>query len=129
MLSDIGPSLFDHINQSDDKEALLNLAAQAMSKLHRAGGWHGTGQLRDMIYDDGQIGYIDFEESIAADVEAFMHFLEIINTAELLRQSLSEGSRSLKYVSFDSQGNFQGTGHLKPLFRQDRESARPYTKF
>ena len=78
--------------------------------------------LIEIPYDKKHNGYyIDFEESIAADVESFMHFLEIINTAELLRQSLSEGSRSLKYVSFDSQGNFRGTGHLKPLFRAIRD--------
>jgi predicted DNA-binding transcriptional regulator YafY len=78
--------------------------------------------LIEIPYDKKHNGYyIDYEESITADVESFMHFLEIINTAELLRQSLSEGSRSLKYVSFDSQGNFRGTGHLKPLFRAIRD--------
>ena len=76
----------------------------------------------EIPYDKKHNGYyLDFDESIAENVDAFMHFLEIINTAELLKESLSEGSQSLKYVSFDSQGNFRGTGHLKPLLRAIRD--------
>lgn len=67
LLGDIGVSLFDQINQSadaEDKEKLLVLGARALSCLHAQGGWHGTGQLRDMIYAGGEIGFIDFEESV-----------------------------------------------------------------
>lgn len=65
LLSDIGPCLFDQLQQVENKEPLLIKAAEAMAGLHNVGGWHGTGQLRDMISaPDGRIGFIDFEENV-----------------------------------------------------------------
>ena len=69
LLSDIGPCLYDQLNETDNKRDMLLLAARSMSKLHQANGWHGTGQLRDMIFADGQIGYIDFEENVGEAME------------------------------------------------------------
>lgn len=47
--------------------------------------------------------------------EKFINFLKIINTADLLVNSLSDSKNSLNYISFDSIGNFKGIRHLKPL--------------
>ncbi len=73
LLSDIGNSLFDEIQNCTDKPKLLCNAACAFAKLHNAGGWHGTGQLRDLVLSpDQEIGFIDFEENVgeAMDVDA-----------------------------------------------------------
>lgn len=70
LLSDIGPCMFDLIEQSADKESLLLKAVQALADLHNAGGWHGTGQLRDMVLaKDARIGFIDFEENVGEAME------------------------------------------------------------
>lgn len=85
LLSDIGVPLFDMVNETaraEEKEHFLMLGANALSSLHNMGGWHGTGQLRDMTHRDGQIGFIDFEENVgeamspaAAQARDFMRFI------------------------------------------------------
>ncbi len=102
LLSDIGPCLFDVVNQTEDKTALLVLAVESLANLHQKGGWHGTGQLRDMIHcTDGKIGFIDFEEGVgevmareAAQARDVLRFLISIvrfddGTGKLLEQVLS----------------------------------------
>lgn len=70
LLDDIGKNLFEQVQQHQDKQAFLIKAAHAVAKLHQAGGWHGTGQLRDMILcPDGEIGFIDFEENVGEAME------------------------------------------------------------
>lgn len=71
LLDDIGDSLFEQINGHNDPQTLILKAADALSTLHHAGGWHGTGQLRDMILcPDGEIGFIDFEENVGEAMDA-----------------------------------------------------------
>lgn len=73
LLSDIGTSLFDVVEQNNDKESILTTAIEALAHLHQQGGWHGTGQLRDFVLSpSGEIGFIDFEEAVgeAMSVEA-----------------------------------------------------------
>jgi len=71
LLSDIGPCLQSQLQTTEDKAGLILNAAQALSDLHQAGGWHGTGQLRDMIVGtDGRIGFIDFEECVGEAMDA-----------------------------------------------------------
>ncbi|MEI6767114.1 MAG: WYL domain-containing protein [Bacteroidota bacterium] len=68
----------------------------------------------EITYNRYQNGYyIDLEASV--NIESFFRFLEIVNTAELLTESLSESKDSLKYISFDNVGNLRGTENLKPL--------------
>lgn len=57
--------------------------------------------------------YIDYEDSF--NTESFIRFLEIVNTAELLTESLVESKDVLKYISFDTGGGLQGIENLKPL--------------
>jgi len=65
LLGDIGQSLFDHVQQSETKQDLLCQGACALAQLHQNGGWHGTGQLRDMVLTpDNQVGFLDFEENV-----------------------------------------------------------------
>jgi predicted DNA-binding transcriptional regulator YafY len=68
----------------------------------------------EILYARGANGYyIDHEMSLNAD--AFLRFLEIVTTAELLVDSIRDSKESLSYISFESQGNLKGIENLKPL--------------
>jgi len=70
----------------------------------------------EIKYNRNQNGYsIDYENSL--NIESFFRFLEIVNTAELLTESLLESKDSLKYISFDTGGGFKGIENLKPLLK------------
>jgi len=68
----------------------------------------------EIKYDRTQNGYyVDKEESINYD--AFMKFLEIISTADLLTESLKDGKDTMRYISFETDGNLKGIENLKSL--------------
>lgn len=70
----------------------------------------------EVKYDRIRRGYcIDYETSL--NVESFFHFLEIVNTAELLTESLMESKDALKHISFDTGGGLKGIENLKPLLK------------
>jgi predicted DNA-binding transcriptional regulator YafY len=74
----------------------------------------------EIVYDRLNRGYyIDYENSI--NIESFFKFLEIVNTAELLTESLLETKDALKYILFESEGNLKGLEHLKSLLRAIKE--------
>jgi predicted DNA-binding transcriptional regulator YafY len=85
----------------------------------------------EVLYDRHRNGYaIDLENSV--DIPSFMRFLEIVNTAQLLTDSLRESKESLEHLMFESDGEFRGSGHLRPLLgaiRDRRRVAFDYTKF
>lgn len=78
-------------------------------------------QIRDefdisITYNQSKNGYfINKEESL--DMDRFFSFLEIVNTAELLTESLIESRDILNYISFETQGKFRGVEYLKTLLR------------
>ena len=63
--------------------------------------------------------FIDSEKSI--QIDSFLRFLEIVNTAELLTESLSESKNTLEYISFDKGGGLMGIELLKPLLKAIKE--------
>lgn len=63
--------------------------------------------------------YIDEENSI--NIDSFLRFLEIVNTAELLTESLSDSKETLDYISFDKGGGLKGIEFLKPLLQAIKE--------
>jgi predicted DNA-binding transcriptional regulator YafY len=68
----------------------------------------------EIKYDRTQNGYyVDKEESINYD--AFMKFLEIVSTADLLTESLKDGKDVMSYISFETDGNLKGIENLKSL--------------
>ncbi|MEN8120993.1 MAG: WYL domain-containing protein [Bacteroidota bacterium] len=70
----------------------------------------------EIKYNRDKNGYfIDYENSI--NTESFFRFLEIVNTAELLTESLHESKGSLKFISFDTGGGLKGIENLKPLLK------------
>jgi len=68
----------------------------------------------EIKYNRTRNGYfIDTETSI--NIDSFLRFLEIVNTAELLTESLKESKDTLNHISFESHGDLRGIENLKPL--------------
>lgn len=74
----------------------------------------------EITYNRFKEGYfIDEENSI--NIDSFLRFLEIVNTAELLTESLSDSKETLDYISFDKGGGLKGIEYLKPLLQAIKE--------
>lgn len=77
----------------------------------------------EIVHDTHRKGYyIDKENSLNFD--SFMRFLEIVNTAELLTQSLTDSKETLGYISFDQGGGLKGIDFLKPLLQAIKENRK-----
>ncbi|MBI9037321.1 MAG: WYL domain-containing protein [Bacteroidales bacterium] len=77
----------------------------------------------EIKYNRDKNGYfIDYENSI--NIESFFRFLEIVNTAELLTESLNESKDALKHISFDTGGGLKGIENLKPLLKAIRDNRK-----
>jgi len=77
----------------------------------------------EIKYDRDKNGYyIDYENSL--NTESFFRFLEIVNTAELLTESLLESKDSLKHISFDTGGGLKGIENLRPLLKAIKDNRK-----
>jgi len=77
----------------------------------------------EVTFDRIKNGYfIDKENSI--NIDSFLRFLEIVNTAELLTESLSDSKETLDYISFDKGGGLKGIEHLKVLLKAIKEKRK-----
>lgn len=65
-------------------------------------------------YDRHKNGYY-VDEEVSLNAKSFYRYLELVNTAELLSESLRDSKDSLKYISFDTGGGLKGIENLKPL--------------
>jgi predicted DNA-binding transcriptional regulator YafY len=70
----------------------------------------------EIQYERSRNGYY-IDEDLSLDIDGFLRFLEIVNTAELLTESLRESRNTLQYISFDATGDLKGIQNLKPLLR------------
>ena len=79
----------------------------------------------EITFNRSKEGYfIDEEKSI--NIESFLRFLEIVNTAELLTESLSQSKETLEYISFDKGGGLKGIEQLNPLLQAIKEHREIY---
>jgi predicted DNA-binding transcriptional regulator YafY len=74
----------------------------------------------DIQYNRANNGYY-IESETSPNLESFLRFLEVVNTAQLLTESLQEGKDALEYISFEAQGTLKGIEHLKPLLTAIRQ--------
>jgi len=75
----------------------------------------------EIEYNRTKNGYfINYESSI--NVASFFRFLEIVNTADLLTQSLSHSKDVLNYISFDTGGGLNGIENLPTLLQAIKEN-------
>lgn len=73
----------------------------------------------EITYDKSKKGYfIDFEESF--DLDSFLRFLGLVNTAHLLTDSLKESKETLQYIDFDQSSAMKGVDFLADLLRATR---------
>ena len=68
----------------------------------------------EIQYNRFKNGYF-INEDLSLDLESFVRFFEIVNTADLLIESLKESKDTLDYISFEAQGSLKGIENLKPL--------------
>ncbi len=65
-LSDLGPTLASRLRtvagDADATDSLLRMSAQAIADAHRSGVCFGQPLPRNLVIDDGRIGFLDFEE-------------------------------------------------------------------
>jgi predicted DNA-binding transcriptional regulator YafY len=77
----------------------------------------------ELDYKISRNGYeIDYSKSV--NVEEFFRFLEIVNTASLLSETLTESKNSLENISFGSFGGMKGTENLKPILKAIKEKRK-----
>ena len=77
----------------------------------------------EITYNRYKAGYyIDTEKSI--NLESFIRFLEIVNTANLLTDSLSDSRQSLDYISFEQHGSLRGIEHLSLALKAIKEQRK-----
>ena len=85
----------------------------------------------EIKWDAGRRGYyIDQEESW--DYEGMLRLLEVCVTGDLLMKTIGEGKEALRYVLFDSSGEFKGIELMGPLLQAvklHRCIAFDYAKF
>lgn len=70
----------------------------------------------EFAYDRSKNGYY-VDESLSVDMDSFLRFLEIVNTAEVLSESLSDSKEALNYISFDTGGGLKGLEYLPKVLR------------
>ena len=68
----------------------------------------------EIKYNRFKNGYFIDEDS-NINIDSFLRFLEIANTADLLTESLKDSKDTLNYITFESQGNLKGIENLKSL--------------
>jgi proteasome accessory factor B len=74
----------------------------------------------EITYNSSKRGYfIDEENSV--ELTSFIRFLEIVNTADLLTDSLAESKKTLDYIHFDKGGGLKGIELLRPLLSAIKE--------
>lgn len=66
VLEDVGETLESGLPYLDDVQRMerIRRLAEDLAAFHAAGHWHGGAQLRNVTFDDGRFGRIDFEEDL-----------------------------------------------------------------
>jgi len=68
----------------------------------------------EILYNATHRGYfVDAENS--TDYKAFVRFLEVVGTANILLDTLREGKEVLKFISFENEAKLQGVEQLRQL--------------
>jgi predicted DNA-binding transcriptional regulator YafY len=66
----------------------------------------------EILYDNFKNNYyIDYDNS--PNFESFLRFLDLVNTAGLLKESFKSKSKSLKHIVFDNNEGLQGIQYLQ----------------
>ena len=58
-----------HKDLLDDPMEVFEKIIAALAKLHNLKAFHGSSQIKNFTYEEGQISFIDFEESFTQEVD------------------------------------------------------------
>ncbi|AUC81786.1 YafY family protein [Lacinutrix sp. Bg11-31] len=85
----------------------------------------------EILYDSVKNNYyIDYDNS--PNFENFIRFMELVNTADLLKESFKSKSESLKHIVFDNSEGLQGIQYLElflSAIKQHREISFTHYNF
>ncbi|WP_452232067.1 helix-turn-helix transcriptional regulator [Lacinutrix sp. MEBiC02595] len=85
----------------------------------------------EVLYDSSRNNYyIDYDNS--PNFESFVRFLELVNTADLLKESFKTKSTSLEHIVFDNSEGLQGIQYLElflTAIKQHREISFTHYNF
>jgi predicted DNA-binding transcriptional regulator YafY len=77
----------------------------------------------DILYDRQRNGYY-IDDYAGFNMNNFLRFLEIANTAELIIECVKESKHAIDYFDFESKGNLKGIEFIKPLLHAIRNSRK-----
>ncbi len=77
----------------------------------------------DILYDRQRNGYY-IDDYAGFNMNNFLRFLEIANTAELIIECLKESKHAIDYFDFESKGNLKGVEFIKPLLYAIRNNRK-----
>lgn len=77
----------------------------------------------EFAYNRSKNGYY-VDEELSVDMDSFLRFLEIVNTAEVLSESLSDSKETLNYISFDTGGGLKGLEYLPKVLRAIKDQRK-----
>jgi predicted DNA-binding transcriptional regulator YafY len=70
----------------------------------------------EVSYNKNKNGYyIDYE--LSTDFKTFLRIIEILNTADIIADTIKENKSNLKYLSFDSASELKGIAYLKDILK------------
>ncbi|WP_452228455.1 helix-turn-helix transcriptional regulator [Lacinutrix sp. MEBiC02404] len=85
----------------------------------------------EVLYDSSKNNYyIDYDNS--PNFENFVRFLELVNTADLLKESFKSKNKSLEHIVFDNSEGLQGIQYLElflTAIKQHREISFTHYNF
>src|ERR1035437_1638333 len=76
-----------------------------------------------IVYDFTHKGYY-IEEKDKGDIKKFLNFLEIVVSGNVLADTLKDWKTSMKYISFESEGNLKGIESLNLLLDAAKNNRR-----
>lgn len=74
----------------------------------------------EFAYNRSKNGYF-IDEELSVDMDSFLRFLEIVNTAEMLTESLTDSKETLNYISFDQGGGLRGLEYLPEILKSIKD--------
>ena len=115
-----------HANQFPSSEKILNVLSNNGIKTSERTLQRDFAALKDefgieVTYNKFKEGYfIDSEKS--TNQKTFIRILEILNTAEIIADTIKDNKESLNYLSLDTSANLKGIDNLKYILKAIKDS-------
>jgi len=77
----------------------------------------------ELTYNRSKRGYFIDEDS-SFNIDSFLRYLEIVNSASLLAESLTDSKESMNHISFDQSVGLKGVEYLSTILQSIKEHRR-----